>query len=125
MNNEDGKLSSLLRELDFLDRGGYRVGVSWRPSLFFEDSPICTRQAGICKASCTLLSFVPAERCNEPAPCRYIRLNDKGETLDSMYRTATNEEIEDTVRNWLLSVIGELERPAEKTRVQTPNLPTQ
>ena len=119
MKPHDYALSELRRELGFLDRGGYRVESHWRLPLFFEDSPICRRHGeGTCPSSCALLAFVPAELRDEAAPCRHIPLNEAGETLHTMYRTATMEEIEATIRCWLLRVIGE---PAalQETRAQS------
>lgn len=103
-------LSQLKQELAFLDSGGYRVGTGWAPLRFFEDSPICKRSDGKpCDSSCPLWDFVLKEWREEPAPCRHIVLNDAGETLNSLYVTGTNQEIESAVRSWLVSVIGKLE----------------
>ena len=33
------KLGALVKELEFLDSGGYRQAMGWRPPLVFEDSP--------------------------------------------------------------------------------------
>jgi hypothetical protein len=41
-------------------------------------------------------------------------LNEIGETLDSLYRTGTNEEIEQTLQSWLLETIQQLEEPSEQ-----------
>jgi len=46
-------------------------------------------------------------------PCRFIPLNDKGQTIDSLYRTGTQEEIEEALRNWLRREISRIE--AERT----------
>jgi len=40
-------------------------------------------------------------------PCRHIPLNAAGETLHTMYSTATIEEIEAAIRIWLLRIIGQ------------------
>jgi hypothetical protein len=59
------------------------------------------------------MSFVPKEFCSEAVPCRHIPLNETGETLDSLYQTGTNEEIEQTLRSWLLETIRQLEESSE------------
>jgi hypothetical protein len=102
----DDSIFELQRELCFLDGGGYLVQPSWRVPLFFEDSPICTKhREQACSASCPLRKFVPIEFSNEAAPCRHIPFHEAGETLHSLYSTATNEEIEAAVRRWLTSAI--------------------
>ena len=61
-----------------------------------------------------LMSFVPTKCRYEAVPCRHIPLNEIGETLDSLYRTGTNEEIEQTLQSWLLETIQQLEEPPEQ-----------
>ena len=108
MRTDDNTVSQLGRELNFLDRGGYRVRTSWRGPLFFEDSPICTKQSDhTCPNTCALMSFVPTEYRDEAVPCRHIPLNAAGETLHTMYSTATIEEIEAAIRVWLVGIIGQ------------------
>jgi len=110
MRTRNSMISELRRELGFLDGGGYRVQTSWRLPLFFEDSPICSRKGGAtCPDNCALLAFVPTKYRNEVAPCRHIPLNEAGETLHTMYRTATLPEIEAAVRGWLLKSIAKVE----------------
>jgi hypothetical protein len=104
-------LKALKRELDFLENGGYRSGMGWRAPLFFEDSPICPRPAFCAcpNTNCLLMNFVPPESRSQKVPCRHISLNEAGETLNSVYATATNEEIEEALREWLRNTIAELE----------------
>jgi hypothetical protein len=112
-------LRVLKGELDFLEGGGYReIGKnSWRPQFIFEDSPTCLYsdvpvRRRPCLA-CALIELAPANRRLEQAPCRHIRLNDEGETLDSLYRTATEEEVEAAVAKWLKAEIRVLEKARE------------
>jgi hypothetical protein len=104
-------LLSLKRELDFLDQGKYREPMGWRPAMIFEDSPICLRNESRERqeANCSLMWFVPPKERERSTPRRYIPLNDKGETVDSLYRTGTREELESTLRLWLVARIKELE----------------
>ena len=105
----------LRAELDFLEGGGYQKieKTSWRPPFFFEDSPTC-----LCSsvpvgsrrcAACALSPLVPVNCRQEQAPCRYIPLNGEGETLDSLYRTGSAEEIEAALGKWLKAEIRTLE----------------
>ncbi len=115
MRNVGNTAQVLRNELQFVRKGGYRAPLVWRAPLIFEDSPTCPKER--CSAcpdtDCVLMNFVPKKCRYEAVPCRHIPLNEIGETLDSLYRTGTNEEIEETVRSWLLMSIQQLEEPAE------------
>jgi len=56
-----------------------------------------------------LIRFVPAEFRNKKFPCRHIPLNDRGETIDLLYKCGTEEEMERAVRHWLQTTIQRLE----------------
>lgn len=119
-------LATLKGELAFLEGGGYRTMVgerqplfvmetapSWRPPLFFEDSPSCPKKR-YCPCDpdgdCALLSLVPAEHRHDNIPCRHIPLNEAGETMAGLYRTAdSNKAIAATLRSWLVKTITSLE----------------
>ena len=111
MQAPDRDLLEVLKfELQFLEQGKYRSLLQWRPRYIFEDSPTCKKGRSSCIFSnCLLLDFVPPEHRSEPAPCHYIPLNEWGETVDSLYRTGTHDELEETLRGWLCAVIGRLE----------------
>ncbi len=104
-------LQVLKYELEFLEKGGYRSPIVWRLPLIFEDSPTCAkdRRRPCPDADCVLMGFVPRKCRYEAVPCRHIPLNGIGETVDSLYRTGTNEEIEEALRSWLLKTIQQLE----------------
>lgn len=103
-------LEVLRQEFLFLEQGGYESS-AWRPPLIFEDSPICSKAVhGSCAdAGCRLLQFVPAEHLDRPAPCRHIPLNDSNDTINSLYRTGTDAELEQALRSWLVRKIMQLE----------------
>ncbi len=121
--DERDLLDVLKSELKFLDEGGYArsPGQSWRPVYVFEDSPNCMshdyevnpRSCG----DCSLMQLVPPEFRSGKHPCRHIPLNAAGETLDSLYRHADDQEIEEAVRKWLQVTIAHLEEQG-KTQLQ-------
>ena len=63
---------------------------------------------------CVLMRFIPEECRHEAVPCRHISLNELGETIDSLYRTGTNEEIELALQTWLRETIRQLEETSEQ-----------
>src|SRR5215831_12087203 len=80
----------------------------------FEDSPTCfnrdpTKERRPC-SECPLIAFVPQDQCKKGSPCRYIPLNELGETVDSLYHTGTQEELEAAAVNWLKVTIEMLQR---------------
>jgi hypothetical protein len=109
------RLQVLKNELQFLERGGYLSPIRWRSPRIFEDSPTCPKEPWCAcpHGDCVLLDFVPEQRRHEAIPCRYIPLDESGETLKTLYSTATNEEIQKTLREWLLKTIAGLEQMAE------------
>jgi hypothetical protein len=115
MPGQDGEVLEILkRELRFLEFGFYRLPTPGRPLTIFEDSPTCFPYEPSCQ-NCLLMRFVPEECRSEPVPCRYIPLNDASETVDSLYRTGTQEELERALRNWLMSTIKRLEQEQGET----------
>lgn len=115
MATTQDRLRVLRNELQFLDRGGYRSPIVWRSPRIFEDSPTCPkdRWSACPHADCVLLDFVPKERREEAIPCRHIPLNEGGESLFTLYSTGTNEEIQETLRAWLLKTIAGLEQATQ------------
>jgi hypothetical protein len=113
------KLNLLMKELQFLESGGYRLEMGWRPAMVFEDSPICPRLPhSVCpNIQCALLDFVPEEHHGQLVPCRYIPLNDAGETLQSLYNTATIDEIENAAGEWLTKKIEELKQSSDSRSI--------
>ncbi len=61
------------------------------------------------------MKFVPDELQNEDFPCRFIPLNEKGETIDYFYRCGTQLEMEEALAGWLRSQITRIEQ-----RLATP-----
>ena len=80
----------------------------------FQDSPTCLNFSfndipAPC-TDCVMMQVVPADSQQRKFPCRYIPLNERGETLDLLYRAGTQEEIQAAFKNWLKSTIARLER---------------
>jgi hypothetical protein len=115
-------LEALRAELVVVESGGYRnpARAQWRPQFIFEDSPTCinrdpTKPRRPCR-ECALAEFVPEGFGKKHYPCRYIPLNESGETVDSLYRTGTQKELETAVVKWLKGTIKRLERKNTQAR---------
>jgi hypothetical protein len=114
-------LDALSSELVSIQQGVYRRAPRqpWRAGLVFEDSPCCPnygdREHSVPCEKCVLMQFVPEDRRREEFPCRFIPLNEVGETVDSLYRCGTRSELEIAVTKWLRETIHQIEtEPAEK-----------
>ena len=121
MSPENHDILEILRfELKFLEDGGYGRSphAPWRAPYIFEDSPTCLNFNDSARphpcSECLLTQLVPPELREQDVPCRFIPLNDKGQTVDSLYRTGTQIEIEEALRDWLRGEISRIE--AEQMR---------
>jgi hypothetical protein len=115
MPKDNRNLLDVLKfELEFLEQGGYGrlPRESWRPRFVFEDSPTCmnfnSKDREPC-SECLLMQFVPEEARKEQTPCIHIPLAPTGDTLESLYRTGTQREIEETLGAWLRVTIHRIE----------------
>lgn len=121
-------LRTLRGELAFIESGGYRnsIRAPWRAQFMFEDSPTCINvdpnQARKPCSECPLIAFVPEDQRKRRSPCRYIPLNELGETVDSLYRTGTQEELEAAAVTWLKARIEKLEREGNEASEKTPTV---
>jgi hypothetical protein len=123
MQKDERDLLEVLKfELQFLEDGGYgrSARTPWRPQYIFEDSLTCMNydskdNPGPC-SDCVLMHLVPPERRSEKIPCRHIPFNLSGETLDSLYRYSNQNEIEETLGNWLRATIQHLEEERAAAR---------
>jgi len=108
-------LKLLKRELEFLERGGYKRSPNrpWRAPYIFEESPSCPNHSDRTRQQrcedCWLMQFVPSDLHAEQVPCRFVPLTADGITVDSLYRYGTSAEIEEALRNWLRQRIREIE----------------
>lgn len=116
MSKDNRDLLTVLRaELEFVEKGGYRTTAraDWRPHFIFQDSPTCLNfdplKATRPCVECALMQVIPAESAGRKVPCRFIPLNERGETIDSFYRSGTAEELEVALGNWLRKTIEQME----------------
>lgn len=109
-------LEVLKFELSFLQDGGYGRSphAPWRAPSVFEDSPICPNFCDSARPhpcdSCLLEQFVPDGQKSESVPCRFIQLNEHGQTVDDLYRTGSQAEMEEALARWLRIQIERIER---------------
>jgi len=123
MQKDERDLLEVLKfELEFLEQGGYGRSprTPWRPQYIFEDSITCinygsTENRAPC-SDCVLMHLVPPERRSETIPCRHIPFNVSEETLDSLYPRGDQNQIEETVGNWLRATIQRLEEERSALR---------
>lgn len=115
-------LTTLRKELAFVELGGYRSPqqTAWRPQFIFQDSPTCPNHRNFGEpvpcTLCALMEFVPGRYQKERFPCRYIPLDESGQTLDHLYRTGTEEETHAIVAKWLRNTIAGLEREGSSSQ---------
>lgn len=125
MPNDKWSVLELLKfELKFLEDGGYGRSpkTPWQPTYIFEDSPSCLNFDDPARtepcAACWLMQFVPPDQRLEQVPCRRIPLNEKGDTVHSLYQHGTQLELEEALGNWLRRRIAELEAQSADTGAQ-------
>ncbi len=114
--SEPDLLELLKFELKFLEDGGYGRSphAPRRAPQIFEDSPSCLNFADPDKPhpcnECWMLDFVPEAQKQRNAPCRFIPLTEKGETLDDFYRRGTQLQLEEALGKWLRAQISRIEQ---------------
>jgi hypothetical protein len=115
---QDGRdiLEVLKFELSFLEDGGYGRSprAAWRAPAIFEDSPACPNFCDPSRPhpcdSCLLDQFVPQEQKTEAVPCRFIPVTTDGRTIDDLYRTGSQAEMEEAMARWLREQISRIEQ---------------
>jgi hypothetical protein len=117
MAQDNRDILDILRfELSFLQDGGYGRSpqAPWRAPAIFEDSPICPNFCDPARPhpceSCLLEQFVPEGQRTESIPCRFIPLTSEGQTVDDLYRTGSQVEMEEALARWLRAQIERIER---------------
>jgi len=117
MAQDDRDILDVLKfELSFLEDGGYGRSphAPWRAPAIFEDSPICPNFCDPARPhpcdSCLLAAFVPEGQKQESIPCRFIPLTQDGLTVEDLYRTGSQEEMEEALAKWLRAQITRIEQ---------------
>jgi hypothetical protein len=117
MAQDNRDILEVLRfELSFLRDGGYGRSprAPWRAPAIFEDSPICPNFCDAARPhpceNCLLEEFVPAGQRTETVPCRFIPLTQEGQTVEDLYRTGSQLEMEQALEKWLSAQIAKIER---------------
>jgi hypothetical protein len=116
MAQDEREMLELLRfELKFLEDGGYGRSprTPWRPNLGDPARPHPCSE-------CLLMKFVPDESQNEKFPCRFIPLNEAGQTVDYFYRCGTQLEMEEALAAWLRRQITRIEQQLAKSTTTWP-----
>ncbi len=117
MTNDKRDLLDVLKaELQFLEQGGYQhtARVPWRPQFLFQDSQTCLNfdptHPQIPRSDCVLMQLLPENLRDKKIACPYIPLSGRGETIDSFYRSGTQEELDAAFSQWLKTTITRVER---------------
>ena len=123
MAHDNRDILDVLRlELGFLEDGGYGRSprTPWRPPSIFEDSPSCLNFGDRGRPHpcnhCWLMQFVPSDQQQKEVPCRFIPIDEYGQTVDDFYRTGTQVELEDALAEWLRAQITKLEQERAPAR---------
>jgi hypothetical protein len=103
-------------ELDFIEGGGYGkpAGKPNEEKPIFHHSPACINSWSVpghdaeCHDDCVLLDAVPHGNRQESLPCHFIPLNEAGDTLESLEGKADQEQLEETVKEYLRNEIKRL-----------------
>jgi hypothetical protein len=111
-------------ELDFIEKGGYgrSVQTPWKPTSIFRDSLSCLNfgdpnRTHPCN-ECLLMDFVPPDAHAESVPCHHIPLNERGVTVETIEQSATQQELEESLKIWLRKRINQLEEEwADQTAI--------
>jgi len=123
MKDNQRLLEFLRTELKAIENGNYARSERqpWRARLAFEDSPCCpnydNKSPRVPCEKCALIDLVPRDRRKEKIPCRFIPLNANGDTVDSLYRSGTQQELEAALAEWLQKTIRKIEMEGQAVGV--------
>ena len=114
--DERDMLDLLKNELSFVEKGGYgrSVRMPWQAKSALQDSLTCINYGYPYRAhpcnECRLIDFVAPENQSAAIPCHCIPLNEAGMTIDDLEREDDQPKLEETLKRWLRTKIGEIER---------------
>jgi hypothetical protein len=109
-------LKALTEEQAYFESGGYGRPFrnNWRPTLLFRDSPTCINfsSAGALNPcqECPLFSLVPCNKRSDAIPCHHISLDSEGNTIARLYRTGSQEALDQRFSDWLSAVAKALDQ---------------
>ena len=108
-------IDRLKLEIEVIQKGGYEPSVRQphnQPRIF-RDSVTCLNMGLEEKlepcSHCFLMEFVPAQYAAAEDPCRYIPLNDRGDTVAALEDAGRSEEAQALLLAWLRSTVARLE----------------
>jgi hypothetical protein len=111
-------LDALKMEITVIEKGGYHPSVHQPHDdpRIFRDSISCLnvgladdKKEHFC-SSCFLIDFVPEQYLgSNDDPCHKIPLNAQGDTVESLSRTSSPEDIQAAVLEWLKATVKKLE----------------
>jgi hypothetical protein len=117
MAKDERDILELLKdELSFVEMGGYgrSVRTPWQSKSPLQDSLTCLNYGYPYRAhpcsECNLIDFVAPENQSAPIPCHCIPLNEAGTTVNDLECLDDQKKLEDTLKRWLQTKIGELEQ---------------
>ena len=108
-------IEQLKLEARILEGGGYQPSVREpRKELrIFRDSVSCPNLGLEEKrtpcAHCWLMEFVPQEFRNTTDPCRFIALNERGDSIDTLEAAGQRGKVEAALLGWIRKTIAHLE----------------
>jgi len=68
-------------------------------------------------SDCVLSRLVPPEQRGGHFPCRFIPLNEAGETIEDFYQHSNEQELQKALKAWLQKTIHRLEEEGRERRV--------
>ena len=117
--NDQAMLKLLKDELAFLNQSEYGRSVSAPlPQSAFQDSQSCINpdEAGGTSpcVECHLIDFVAHDHHAEVLPCRFIALNEAGDTIEHLEAQGNQATLDATLKEWLKAKIKEIEDEGAK-----------
>lgn len=111
-------LDALKMEIVVIEKGGYHpsVHLPHEDPRIFRDSISCLnlglgddKKEHPC-SSCFLIDYVPENlKDSNDDPCHKIPLNAQGDTIESLSRTSSTEDVQAAVLAWLKATVKKLE----------------
>jgi hypothetical protein len=117
-------------ELDLIEKGGYGRSPRepWKAKSMFQYSVACINHWFVpdhppdkCDG-CILLDYVPDEHKQKNAPCHFIPLNEKGETIDMLELTGDQSRLEETVKMWIQATLRDLKEKEARPEQEVSEL---